>query len=235
LYQLFKWAASLWLIIYATFILNKWTKSTFSFRLTIGTATITRSHKVAIILVINKNSVSGWRREAVHDYALRDFNPDFKPTLLVRAAARVRAFVYVQTVMCARYTRTVPRWTTWICPGSNGPHSKSQGLSLEPIRTSETSPLFSPCTSPSQLLSLVRLIASFLVLDCECAQKSAYDLANHSEYPPLYNTLDRRATASDPRKKKTMNEISLKWPSLCEIISMQAPIAWIQLHFQYFG
>jgi len=36
-------------------------------------------------------------------------------------------------------------------------------------------------------------------------------------------------------KKKTMNEISLKWPSLCEIISMQAPIAWIQLHFQYFG
>jgi len=28
------------------------------------------------------------------------------------------------------------------------------------------------------------------------AEKSAYDLANRPEYPPLYNTLDRRAIAS---------------------------------------
>lgn len=75
----------------------------------------------------------------------------------------VRVFAYMQARrhVCAVHTHCNLTGTTWIYPSPNGPHSKSQGLSLKPIRTSERR-LLSFRHVP--LLYFSHLIAPFLVL-----------------------------------------------------------------------
>lgn len=61
------------------------------------------------------------------------------------------------------YTDDEPRhWATWMYLDPSGPHSKSQGLSLELIQTSEA-PLFSPRASPLFSCDLSRFIAGSLL------------------------------------------------------------------------
>lgn len=111
-----------------------------------------------------------------------------------------RASVYVQ--VCARYTCTVSTLDYLDVPGLQwSAFQKSRILSRTDPDVGGASSLSATRLAFSASFSLSRLIASFLVLGRSLAvEKSAYDLANHPEYPPLYNTLDRRA--SDPRWKK---------------------------------